>query len=58
MIESIVPTFLPQAAARRVSFHTFSHVLNLDLHFHLNRKVKRRVSAGDQIPSLPRMIES
>ncbi|KFM24680.1 Iron-sulfur clusters transporter atm1, mitochondrial [Auxenochlorella protothecoides] len=47
MIESIVPTFLLQAAARRVSFHTFSHVLNLDLHFHLNRKTG----------SLSRMLE-
>uniref|UniRef100_A0A1D2ABS2 ABC transporter B family member 25, mitochondrial n=1 Tax=Auxenochlorella protothecoides TaxID=3075 RepID=A0A1D2ABS2_AUXPR len=43
------PIFTPisQAAARRVSFHTFSHVLNLDLHFHLNRKTG----------SLSRMLE-
>ena len=29
---------LPQDAGRRVSFYTLSHVLGLDLQFHLDRK--------------------
>ena len=28
----------PQDAGRRVAFYTLSHVLGLDLQFHLNRK--------------------
>jgi hypothetical protein len=33
------PTFTPvaQAAGRRVAYHTFSHVLDLDINFHLVR---------------------
>ena len=31
------PTFTPvaQSAGRRVAYHTFSHVLDLDINFHL-----------------------
>jgi ABC-type multidrug transport system fused ATPase/permease subunit len=34
------PTFTPlsQAVAKRVAVNTFHHVLNLDYHFHLNRR--------------------
>ncbi|GBF89046.1 metal ABC transporter permease [Raphidocelis subcapitata] len=37
------PTFTPvsQAVARRVSYHTFAHVLDLDISFHLDRKTGR-----------------
>ena len=33
------PTFTPvaQSAGRRVAYHTFSHVLDLDINFHLVR---------------------
>lgn len=37
------PIFTPvsQAVARRVAYHTFSHVLNLDISFHLERRTGR-----------------
>lgn len=37
------PTFTPvsQAVARRVAYHTFRHVLDLDISFHLDRKTGR-----------------
>ncbi len=31
-------TFRPQAAGRRVAYHTFAHVLDLDIGFHLERR--------------------
>lgn len=37
------PTFAPvsQAVARRVAYHTFAHVLDLDIKFHLERRTGR-----------------
>ncbi|KAL6753645.1 hypothetical protein V8C86DRAFT_448357 [Haematococcus lacustris] len=37
------PLFTPvsQAAARRVAYHTFSHVLDLDIKYHLDRRTGR-----------------
>jgi hypothetical protein len=34
-------TDVMQAAARRVAFFTFAHVLNLDIRFHLDRRTGR-----------------
>lgn len=34
----VPPLCCPQDAGRRVAFYTLSHVLGLDLQFHLNRK--------------------
>ena len=52
------PTFTPvaQSAGRRVAYHTFSHVLDLDINFHL---VRGFPAAGDfrladRPPVLPR----
>ncbi|KAG1664530.1 hypothetical protein FOA52_012997 [Chlamydomonas sp. UWO 241] len=41
--EAQTPTFLPvtQAIARRVSYHTFKHMLGLDIGFHLEKRTGR-----------------
>lgn len=41
--ETQAPVFLPvtQSVARRVTYHTFSHVLNLDVSFHLEKRTGR-----------------
>ena len=41
--EAQAPTFLPvtQAVSRRVAFHTFAHVLSLDVSFHLDKRTGR-----------------
>ncbi|GAX72622.1 hypothetical protein CEUSTIGMA_g78.t1 [Chlamydomonas eustigma] len=41
--EMQAPTFLPvtQAVSRRVSYHTFAHLLNLDVSFHLENRTGR-----------------
>ena len=41
--EAQAPTFLPvtQAVSRRVAYHTFAHVLGLDVSFHLDKKTGR-----------------
>lgn len=43
MKELTYPTFTPvsQAVARRVAYQTFSHVLDLDVTFHMNRRTGR-----------------
>ena len=41
--EAQAPTFLPvtQAVSRRVAYHTFAHVLSLDISFHLDKRTGR-----------------
>ena len=52
--EAQAPVFLPvtQAVARRISYHTFAHVLGLDVSFHLNKqtgKVSRILERGEAV---------
>ena len=44
-----------QAAGRRVAYHTFSHVLDLDINFHLERRtgaLSRILERGEPHPCL------
>jgi hypothetical protein len=49
----VILRHVPQAAGRRVAYHTFSHVLDLDINFHLERRtgalsrILERGTAGD-----------
>eukprot|EP00873_Tetraselmis_striata_P021767 jgi/Tetstr1/442031/TSEL_030212.t1 len=48
-LQHVIFSPVSQAAGRRVAFHTFNHVLNMDMQFHLNRRtgeLSRKLERG------------